>query len=609
MNLWDETRTVLQLARWGVTLVRHNTHYPSPVPENPKFMSAHDAVRLIRDGDVVAASGLAGQQHASIVYWGIREAFEKTGHPAGLTVMNLGGHGGRGIAPGTLEELGRAGLCTRLITGHFETFRAMLDLATAGKCELQCLPLGVMALLFDALGRGQTSCLTPTGVGTFLDPRVGSGTAVASSTDQQLVTVEGNQLRYRIPKIDVAVFNVPAADRYGNLYMSHCATIGESREIARAAKRNHGRVIANVGCVVDEDRDRVFLPADLVDAVVYYPETEQTVGVFHRDYWPEITTSRASPAAQSRKSKVQSGWEDSSRGSKKPNVRSPESDVLIEAGLARMQFVNWLTGFTPRRTAADEAVARLAASTLLANVHTGAYVNVGVGFPEEVCRVIFETGRLGDLTFLVESGVVGGLPAPGLYFGAALCPERIVSSAEMFKLCNEKLEATCLGALQVDSHGNVNVSKRGAGVRDYVGPGGFVDLTEAAKTIVFVSAWMAHGQFAVEDGKLRLVKPGTPKFVDHVDEVTFNGRRAVAAGKHVFYATHVGLFQLTERGMELVRVMPGIKVRRDILAHTAMKIVLPESGHVPVVSDMLSDARLPGCARRAGSSRFLKASA
>jgi len=551
MNLWDETRTVMQLARWGITLLRHDTHYPSPVANNPKFMSPSDAVGLIRDGDVVAESGLAAQQHASIIYWAIRQAFEKTGTPAGLTLMNLGGHGGRGIAPGTLEEVGRAGLCTRLVTSHFETFQAMLDLAARGKCELQCIPLGVMALLFEALGHGHTSYLTPTGVGTFLDPRVGRGTAVANSTDEQLVTAEGEQLRYRVPKIDVAIFNVPAADRHGNLYLTHCATIGESREIARAAKRNHGRVIANVGCIVEEDRDRIYLPADMVDAVVYYPDTEQTVGVFHRNYWPAITTHSTEPIAE---------------------------------GFARMQFVNWLAGMTPRRTAADDAVARLAASTLLANIPHGAYVNIGVGFAEEVCRVIWETGRLAELTFVVESGVVGGLPAPGIFFGAALSPKRIVSSAEMFKLCNRKLDATCLGALQVDSQGNVNVSKRGPGTRDYVGPGGFIDLTEAAKTIVFVSAWMAHGEFAVADGKLRLVKAGTPKFVDQVDEITFNGRRAVAAGKRVFYATHVGLFQLTTRGMELVRVMPGIDIHRDILAHTTMKIVHPASA---IVADSL----------------------
>jgi len=245
--------------------------------------------------------------------------------------------------------------------------------------------------------------------------------------------------------------------------------------------------------------------------------------------------------------------------------------------------VTWLAGVTARRCEADEAVARLAAETLLANVRKGAYVNIGVGLSEEVCRVVFEAGRLEDLTFLVESGVVGGLPASGLYFGAALCPEQMLSSAEMFKLCYDKLDGTCLGALQVDGRGNVNASKRGDGPRGYVGPGGSIDLTAAAKTIVFVSAWMTHAEVAVEGAKLRIVKRGAPKFIEDVDEITFNGRRALEAGKRVFYATHVGLFQLTYRGMELISVMPGIDVRKDIREATAMEVVLPESGRVPVV--------------------------
>ncbi|HUI26049.1 MAG TPA: hypothetical protein VL403_08165, partial [Candidatus Kryptonia bacterium] len=464
MNWWDKAGLIAQLARAGLSWLRHDTSYPSPVPENPKFMSPRDAVQLIGDGDVLAASGLGGHQRASIIYWAIREAFEQTGHPAGLTVMNLGGHGGRGLAPGTLEELGQLGLCTRLITSHFETFHAMLDLAAVGHCELQCLPLGTMALLFDELGRGRTSLRTDTGVGTFIDPRVGSGSPIANPLDEQLVTVEGERLRYHIPKIDVAVFNLPAADRAGNLYAKNCAVIGESYEIARAAKNNHGRVIANVGLIVDEGYDRVFLPADMIDAVVYYPDTEQSGGVFHREHWPQFTL---------------------------------ESDVPVAEGLARVQFLNWLSGIAAKRTAADAAVARLAAATLLAHVRKGAYVNIGVGLPESVCGAVFEAGRLGDVTFLVESGVVGGLPASGLYFGAAICPERILSSVEMFKLCRDQLDAACLGALQVDSAGNVNVSRRGSGPRSYVGPGGFIDLTTDAETIVFVSGWMAHAEFAV----------------------------------------------------------------------------------------------------------------
>jgi propionate CoA-transferase len=414
-----------------------------------------------------------------------------------------------------------------------------------------------LALLLAGLARGRSSRVSTTGVGTFIDPRVGPGSPVARSARESLVTVERGRLRYRLPPIDVAVFNVPAADRHGNLYVKHSAMIGESREIAGAAKRNRGRVIANVGVLVDEGYDRVFLPAQMVDAVVYYPDTEQTAGVFHREHWSVLTT---------------------------------ESDTSIADGLAQVRFVNQLVGVTSRRSAADEVVARLAAATLLGSVPRAAYVNVGVGFPEEVARVLFEAGRLHDITFVVESGVIGGLPAPGVYFGAALCPQRIVSSAELFALCYARLHATCLGVLQADSAGNVNVSKRGAGPRGYVGPGGFIDLSSAADTIVFVSAWMAHGDVAVHGESLRIGTAGVAKFVDHVDEITFSGPRAVRAGKRVFYATHVGLFQLTGRGMELVGVMPGVDVRSDILDCTTMKVVLPRTGRVPLLPRSLFSA-------------------
>jgi propionate CoA-transferase len=533
-----------RVARTVLTSLWHDTRYPSPVPENARFMSPRAAVDLIGDGDVVAVSGLGGNQRASIMFWAIRETFEETGHPAGLTVMNLGGHGGRGRAPGTLEELGRRGLCRRLVTGHFETFRAMLDLAAAGDCELACIPQGTLALLIDALGRGEDSLLSPTGIGTFVDPRIGPGSRVVGR-GAQLITAEGDRLRYRIPPIDVAVFNAPAADRHGNIYVRHCAMIGETAEIARAAKQNHGCVIANVGLIVDEGYDRVFLPADMVDAVVYHPDTEQAAGIAHGSCWPALTT---------------------------------ESDVPIGEALERVRTINRLAGLTRHDTAVDDAVARLAAATLAAEVERGAHVNIGTGLPEHVCDVLFAAGLHDELTLLVESGTVGGLPASGIYFGAALAPKRIVSSADMWKLCATRLDATCLGALEADSDGNVNVSRRSDDVRDYVGPGGFIDLTAAARTIVFVSGWMVHGGWRVEDGTVRLVTRGAPKFVERVREITFNGPRALAAGKRVFYATPVGLFQLTERGMELLRIMPGIDVRRDILEVASMRIVLPATG-------------------------------
>ena len=554
LSLLERAAVLRQLARAVLAWQRHDTRHPSPLPDDPRFMDARSAAALIRDGDVVACSGLGGNQRASILYWAIREAFEETGHPANLTVINLGGHGGRGRAPGTIEELGRDGLCTRLITGHCETFHAMLDLAARGRCALQCIPQGTLALLLDGLGRGETTLLSETGIGTFIDPRVGPGSPVAGTTDEQLVEVAGRQLRYRIPPVDVAIFNAPAADRHGNIYVRHCSMIGETGEIARAARRNGGRVIANVGRLVPHDASRVYLPADMVDAVVVYPDAEQTSAVFHREPWLAVTT---------------------------------DADGAIGPALARARFVNRLVGLTARRTPVDAAVARLAAATLCAVSEPGAYVNIGTGLPEEIPAVVFEAGGLGRVTFLVESGPVGGVPASGIYFGASIAPEQILSSAEMFRLCYDRLDVTCLGALQVDAEGNVNVSQRGKGPRHFVGPGGFIDLSTAAKTVLFVCHWANRGTMAIERGRLRVVRRGDPKFVPRVDQITFNGRRALAAGKRVFWATPVGLMRLTRRGVELVAVMPGIDPRRDVVDASGGVVRLPMDDEVRTLPSSL----------------------
>jgi propionate CoA-transferase len=557
MKLVEQAAVLLRLTRWGLAMARHDTRFPSPVPDNPKFMSARDASRLIPDGAVVAASGIGALHRASILYWAIRDTFAETGHPRDLDIVNIGGHGSRGLLPGTLDELARPGLCRRFITSHFETFRAFLDLAAAGQCQMQCVPLGVLALLFDALQRGEDSVLLETGIGSFIDPRVGRGSPVTDGEREQLVAVEGDLLRYRIPRIDVALFNLPAADRRGNLYARNAAIVGDSYEIAHAARRNGGAVIANVGLLVDEGYDRVFLPAEMVDAVVCYPHTEQTPGFFHRDPWPAVTMG---------------------------------GEASVEKALEQARFarrLGELAGGLARRTAVDEALFRLAAFTLAGQVEAGAEVALGAGLPEDIGRVLFECGRLSDVTFLVESGVIGGLPAPGTYFGSSFSPRAIVSTAELFKRCYRKLDAACLGALEVDAEGNVNVSKRGPEVRDYSGPGGFIDFSTLAPTVVFVSGWMRHGVMAVEGGAMRLRKRGAPKFVAHVLETTFNGPRAARAGKRVFYATPVGVFRLTARGLELTGVMPGIDVRRDILEVAAFPIALPASGDVPLLPESI----------------------
>lgn len=549
----SEAALLLRMARWALATARADLGSAVRVPGNPKFATAREAVARIPDGAVVAVSGLGGQQRASLLYRALRERFEKAGRPRRLTVVNVGGHGGRGLVPGTLEELARPGLVTRLATSHFEVFRRFLDLAADGRCELQCLPLGVIAALYDAQARGEDTVLSEVGVGTFVDPRVGRGSPVQGGRREQWIEAAGDRLRYRLPPIDVALFNLPAADRHGNLYADDAATIGDSVEIARAARRHGGLVLANVGRLVEAAPERALLAADEVDAIVCHPDTEQTMGFFHRDPWPLVTARGAG---------------------------------RIEDGLAHARLVRRLgewAGAFPHREPADAVLARLAAATLAAELADGARIAIGTGLSEDVVGALFERGHADRFTFLVESGMVGGVPASGPLFGAAFGPKEIVSPARLFALCHERLDAACLGALEIDAAGDVNVSRRGRGVRGTIGPGGFLDFSHAARTIVFVSRWMRGGEIAVARDGLRVVRRGRPKLVKRVAERCFDAARAVRAGKRVLYVTPIGVLRATEKGLALERVVPGIDVRRDVLALAPFPIAVPEDGPVPRV--------------------------
>lgn len=545
MNALTKLMIQAHVLHWRFTWEKHNSHYPVPVKDNPKFMTAWDAVDLIKDGAVMGTSGLGGNQRCALMYWAIREKFKAEGRPKNLTIVCTGGQGARGKIPGSLEEIGLEGLNTRLFTAHTETFKAQLKLADAGKLELQVIPQGTLTQILKAQGEGRDYVVNEIGPGTFMDPRTGRGTPVTPGAPQYVEVLEDGRFKYRLPKIDTAVFSAPAADRKGNIYMKNASVLCESMEMTRAARRNGGRVIVNVGLLVEEGHDEVFLPADQVDAVVYWPDVEQTATIKHRKHWEMFTTN---------------------------------STMDIREGVARVRVVNDLLGVTPKRKPVDGVLARLATQIFAAHAAKGDHVDIGVGLPEEVSRLLYESGVMNDLVMINESGVFGGLAAPGIFFGAAVNPTEIVSSATAFERVYERLDWAILGALEIDGDGHVNVSKRGEGALNYVGPGGFIDLSTSAKALVFCAAWGDRAKIEVEEGRVRVVERGTPKFVERVDEITFNGQEALRAGKKVFYVTHVGAFQLTARGMELIWVLPGVDVQKDILDACPMRVVLPESG-------------------------------
>ena len=555
MKINEYVQLLIQVGRFFLFPGKKNFNLPPPDNlKNPKFMTGRQAVDMIPDGACILSNGIAANARCSVLYYAIRDRFFKSGHPKDLTWIAVAGQGARGRLFGSLEEMGIEGLIRVWIGGHHETMKSFLKLAQRGKLEVHRISQGVLDFLIEAQTKGEDSLVTKTGVGTMIDPRVGNGTPLIKGVGESLSTVDGDYLRYRLPKITVAMMNAPYADAEGNIYFKNASVITENIESALAAKHNGGKVLVTVADIIPKNEREISLSADKVDAIVVNPQNEQCGMASQRKYWEMFT-----------------------QGAK----------VDMENALARLEFVNNLIRITPHRGPAEEALARLAADFFMRVAKKDQYVNVGVGLPEEVCRLIYEGGIHEDVTYLIESGPLGGMPAMGIFFGASINPEKILSSARMFHLIYEKLDITLLGLLQVDSKGDVNVSKRGEEPINYVGPGGFTDMTVAAKTIIFIGTWMLGAHTEIQEGKIVITKPGRSKFIDKVDEITFSGSEALQHGKKVYYCTNVGVFQLTERGMELIEVMPVIDIQKDIINGCSMKIVPTEPGRVSVVSESI----------------------
>ncbi len=364
--------------------------------------------------------------------------------------------------------------------------------------------------------------ITHVGLGTYIDPRFEGGKVNQQTVEDkvQLTEIAGKEYLF-YPRIDadIALLRGTTADENGNISMEEECLVLENLAIAQLVHNCGGKVIVQVKNIVKAGEmppQSVRVPGVFVDAIVLCDESEH----------PQTFSEPFNPAYIGR--------------GEKPHASSLEMSPLD----------------------IKKVIARRAALELKQD----AIINYGIGLPELIAQVAREEDISEKAIATVEPGAIGGTPAGGLSFGASAYPEAVITQDQMFDFYGGGgLDQAFLGLAEVDRVGNINVSKFG---QKLVGCGGFIDITQNAKTVYFCGTFTAgYSDIKITESGLQIIQDGhINKFIEQVQQITFSAHTATLNSKPVLYITERAVFQLTEQGLELIEIAPGIDLEKDILS-------------------------------------------
>jgi propionate CoA-transferase len=206
-----------------------------------------------------------------------------------------------------------------------------------------------------------------------------------------------------------------------------------------------------------------------------------------------------------------------------------------------------------------KVIARRAALELKPN----SVVNLGIGMPEGVSSIAAEEGIIDLLTLTAEPGVISGIPAGGMNFGAAINTQAIIDQPYQFDFYDGGgLDITFLGLAQADREGNLNVSK--------FGPKLAAPAASSTSRRTQKQSYTSHVHVRQAGAGGQRRQAGHPERRT-LEEVRPRCRAPdvlrplrLEAAQPVLYITERAVFRLCAEGIELIEIAPGVDLERDV---------------------------------------------